>query len=120
LKYLERRFGLSTLASVNHQFDTSTPGTNNAAANGGASGPPASHAMRWLNLVISMKPSTSHKTRIIILRCRLSNGSVGDIDNGRRIEKLRFIVCIIPEEPFDVNEFIGRIEQVLIGPGQLI
>jgi len=42
LKYLERRFGLSTLASVNHQFDTSTPGTNNAAANGGASGPPAS------------------------------------------------------------------------------
>lgn len=41
LKYLERRFGLSTLASVNHQFDTSTPGTNNSAANGGASGPAA-------------------------------------------------------------------------------
>jgi phospholipase C len=34
LKFLERRFGLPTLASVNHHFDTQTPGTNNAAANG--------------------------------------------------------------------------------------
>ncbi len=41
LKYLERRFGLPTLASVNHQFDTSTPSKNNDAASGGASGPPA-------------------------------------------------------------------------------
>lgn len=41
LKFLERRFGLPTLASVNHQFDTSTPGTNNAAANGSATGPAA-------------------------------------------------------------------------------
>lgn len=41
LKFIERRFGLSTLASVNHQFDTSTPGTNNDAANGQAFGPPA-------------------------------------------------------------------------------
>lgn len=41
LKYLERRFGLPTLASANHQFDTSTPGTNNGAANGGTSGPAA-------------------------------------------------------------------------------
>ena len=41
LKYLERRFGLATLASINHQFDASTPGTNNAAANGGATGPAA-------------------------------------------------------------------------------
>ena len=41
LKFLERRYGLPTLASVNHQFDTQTPGTNNAAANGGATGPAA-------------------------------------------------------------------------------
>lgn len=41
LKFIERRFGLPTLASVNHQFDTSTPGTNNDAANGHAFGPPA-------------------------------------------------------------------------------
>jgi len=41
LKFIERRFGLPSLASVNHQFDTSTPGTNNDAANGQASGPPA-------------------------------------------------------------------------------
>ncbi len=41
LKFLERRFGLPTLASVDHQFDTSTPGTNNGAANGGSTGPAA-------------------------------------------------------------------------------
>lgn len=41
LKFIERRFGLPTLASVNHQFDTSTPGKNNAAANGKTYGPPA-------------------------------------------------------------------------------
>jgi phospholipase C len=41
LKFIERRFGLPTLASVNHQFDTSTPGANNDAANGQALGPPA-------------------------------------------------------------------------------
>jgi len=41
LKFLEVVFGLSTLSSVNHQFDTSTPGTNNAAANGALTGPPA-------------------------------------------------------------------------------
>lgn len=41
LKFIERRFGLPSLASVNHQFDTSTPGTNNDAANGKPSGPPA-------------------------------------------------------------------------------
>ncbi|HVB73028.1 MAG TPA: alkaline phosphatase family protein [Ktedonobacteraceae bacterium] len=41
LKFLERRFNLPTLASVNHQFDSSTPGMNNAAANGSASGPAA-------------------------------------------------------------------------------
>ena len=40
LKFIERRFGLPSLASVNHQFDTSTPGTNNDAA-GQAFGPPA-------------------------------------------------------------------------------
>src|SRR6266702_1407317 len=28
LKFIERRFGLPSLASVNHQFDTSTPGQN--------------------------------------------------------------------------------------------
>jgi len=39
LKFIERRFGLPTLASVNHQFDTATPGTNNDAANGKATGP---------------------------------------------------------------------------------
>lgn len=41
LKFLERRFGLPTLASVNHQFDHATPAKNNDAANGAASGPPA-------------------------------------------------------------------------------
>jgi len=41
LKFIERRFGLPTLASVNHQFDTSTPPTYNDAANGHTSGPPA-------------------------------------------------------------------------------
>ena len=42
LKFIERRFGLPSLASVNHQFDTATPGTNNDAANGNLTGPPAS------------------------------------------------------------------------------
>jgi phospholipase C len=41
LKFIERRFGLPSLASVNHQFDTSTPGTNNDAANGKPTGPAA-------------------------------------------------------------------------------
>jgi phospholipase C len=41
LKFIERRFGLPTLASVNHQFDTSTPSKYNDAANGKAFGPPA-------------------------------------------------------------------------------
>jgi len=41
LKFIERRFGLPSLASINHQFDTSTPGTNNDAAHGQAFGPPA-------------------------------------------------------------------------------
>ena len=41
LKFIERRFGLPTLASINHQFDTSTPGTNNDAANGQSTGPAA-------------------------------------------------------------------------------
>jgi phospholipase C len=41
LKFIERRFNLPTLASVNHQFDTSTPGNNNDAANGGTTGPAA-------------------------------------------------------------------------------
>ena len=40
LKFIEYVFALPTLASVNHQFDTSTPSTNNAAATG-SSGPPA-------------------------------------------------------------------------------
>jgi phospholipase C len=41
LKFIERHFGLPTLASMNHQFDTSTPGMNNDAAHGNAAGPPA-------------------------------------------------------------------------------
>lgn len=40
LKFIERRFGLPALASINHQFDSSTPGTNNDAANGKPKGPP--------------------------------------------------------------------------------
>jgi len=40
-KMIEAVFGLPTLASVNHQFDTGTPGTNNEAANGNRTGPPA-------------------------------------------------------------------------------
>jgi len=42
LKFLETVFGLPTLASVNHQFDASTPGgPNNQAAHGNPTGPPA-------------------------------------------------------------------------------
>lgn len=41
LKFIEATFGLPTLASLNHQFDQQTPGTNNDAANGASSGPPA-------------------------------------------------------------------------------
>lgn len=42
LKFVERVFGLPTLASMNHQFDTATPGGDNyQAANGAAQGPPA-------------------------------------------------------------------------------
>ena len=41
LKFIERLFGLPTLASINHQFDHATPGSNNDAAHGGAHGPAA-------------------------------------------------------------------------------
>jgi phospholipase C len=42
LKFIEAVFGLPALASINHRFDTSTPGgPNNNAANGAATGPPA-------------------------------------------------------------------------------
>ncbi len=41
LKFIERRFGLPTLSSVNHLFDISTPGLNNDAAQGKVLGPPA-------------------------------------------------------------------------------
>jgi phospholipase C len=41
LKFTERRFGLPSLASMNHQFDISTPGENNEAANGRPRGPAA-------------------------------------------------------------------------------
>src|SRR5260370_1563563 len=41
LKFIERRFGVPSLDSVNHQSDASTPGTNNDAAHGQAFGPPA-------------------------------------------------------------------------------
>jgi phospholipase C len=42
LKFIERVFGLPTLASVNHRFDHHTPGgPNNEAAGGAATGPPA-------------------------------------------------------------------------------
>jgi phospholipase C len=42
LKFIETIFGLPTLASVNHRFDSATPGgPNNEAAGGSAVGPPA-------------------------------------------------------------------------------
>ena len=42
LKFIEAVFGLPTLASVNHRFDSSTPGgPNNEASNGQATGPKA-------------------------------------------------------------------------------
>ncbi len=41
LKFVERVFGLPTLASINHMFDQQTPGANNDAAGGAAFGPPA-------------------------------------------------------------------------------
>jgi phospholipase C len=40
LKFIERRFGLPSLASVNHHFDRSTPAFNNVLARGNG-GPPA-------------------------------------------------------------------------------
>lgn len=41
LKFIERKFGLPTLASVNHQFDVLTPAENNDAAGSSDWGPPA-------------------------------------------------------------------------------
>lgn len=41
LRFLETRFKLPTLASINHQFDQRTPAQNNDAAGGNAFGPPA-------------------------------------------------------------------------------
>lgn len=41
LKFIEAVFGLPTLASVNHEFDVQTPGSNNDAAGGLPFGPPA-------------------------------------------------------------------------------
>jgi phospholipase C len=43
LRFIERTFGLPSLRSVNHRFDTATPAgpDNEAAAAGAASGPPA-------------------------------------------------------------------------------
>ena len=42
LKFIETIFGLPALASINHRFDTATPGgPNNEAAGGSPSGPPA-------------------------------------------------------------------------------
>lgn len=41
LKFIETVFGLPTLASINHEFDTSTPNANNQAAPAGQPGPPA-------------------------------------------------------------------------------
>ncbi|HET7068586.1 MAG TPA: hypothetical protein VFI21_13375, partial [Nocardioides sp.] len=41
LKFIERVFGLPTLASVNHDFDTSTPVGSNYQAATGQVGPPA-------------------------------------------------------------------------------
>ncbi len=43
LKFIEAVFGLPTLTSVNHRFDSSTPGgANNEASAGQSTGPPAS------------------------------------------------------------------------------
>ena len=41
LKFIEYIFALPTMASINHRFDTSTPGANNDAAHGKPTGPPA-------------------------------------------------------------------------------
>lgn len=41
LKFIERRFGLPSLASINHLFDTSTPADGNDAAQDKSYGPPA-------------------------------------------------------------------------------
>jgi phospholipase C len=41
LKFIEAAFGLPTLASINHTFDTRTPSKDNDAATGGRWGPPA-------------------------------------------------------------------------------
>jgi phospholipase C len=41
LKFIERRFDLPSLASINHLFDTSTPADGNDAAQDKSYGPPA-------------------------------------------------------------------------------
>ena len=41
LKFIEAVYALPTLASINHRFNTSTPGTNNEASSKGRPGPPA-------------------------------------------------------------------------------
>jgi phospholipase C len=41
LKFIESVFELPTEASINHKFDVSTPGADNAAAGGASTGPPA-------------------------------------------------------------------------------
>jgi phospholipase C len=41
LKFIEAVFSLPSLASVNHRFDTATPGVDNDAAHGNSAGPPA-------------------------------------------------------------------------------
>ncbi|MGI9168579.1 MAG: phospholipase C [Caulobacteraceae bacterium] len=40
LKFIEFVFALPSLVSINHQFDSETPGKNNEAAGGGRFGPP--------------------------------------------------------------------------------
>jgi len=51
LRFIERLFGLPTIASINHQFDEHTPGgVDNLAANGEPLGPPAPPRDRLLQI----------------------------------------------------------------------
>jgi phospholipase C len=50
LKFIQTQFELPTLASMNHLFDRATPATNNDAAAGKPTGPPASPRDRFAHI----------------------------------------------------------------------
>jgi hypothetical protein len=86
LKFIERRFGLSTLASVNHQFDHATPGANNDAANGHPSGPPFPPRDGHASLGDLFEAFDSRGTLTTIHRCPPCNATANLPVKGARRE----------------------------------